>query len=323
MINIDIRNMLNTSIPYLAYVLVLLALWIMFSESIISVLNRNINTKRFREYLRNEQKKNEHMFIAHIRSALLVVFQTNKTSDMYFFFGISGLLMFIGLLFFSKHGSMANAVIFSLLMGFIPYGYLHLKLSVIRIESSYEGEGVITELSNQYKINYFNMIEAIDKTIPMLKKCPYVQKQLSILALAIKEYRTEEELQYALNQFTYGINTSWSILLTNNIYFSINDKMNVSVALEDMISELRHSKKVLEASKRLNNEGFSIIKYLVPSFYVGSIFVAMKYFGFTISKFFDYQLNNPLGFKLFLATVISFVFNYAVMVLSKRQKFDF
>jgi hypothetical protein len=167
------------------------------------------------------------------------------------------------------------------------------------------------------------MIEAIDRTIERIDHCPNISKTLCRLSMRIKEYRSEKELHKLMKEFTYAIDTQWSVLLSNNLLISIHDGVQVTASLEDILVNLRDSKKVLESGKRHNNEGFMIAMFLVPIMYVLFIYIAVRYFGFTLTKYFNYQLRHPIGFKFFIAIIISFVANYFIMVITKRQKFDF
>ncbi len=110
---------------------------------------------------------------------------------------------------------------FCILVG--PYALLRLKLYTIRIESSYEGEFLLTELINQYKINNFNMVEAIDASIAHLANAPQSRRLIFHMSLRLKSYSDRQDLERILYDFTYGINTQWSRLLMNNILLSIDE----------------------------------------------------------------------------------------------------
>jgi diguanylate cyclase (GGDEF)-like protein len=129
--------------------------------------------------------------------------------------------------------------------GALPYFYLRIKLRAIRIEGSYEAEGLITELINQYKINYYNMVEAIDRTIPYLNNYPHSKKALFRLALTVKDYSTDEELENSIQEFVYSINTEWSTMLSMNINLAIKNGSNVTESIEDILKDLKTLKSVI------------------------------------------------------------------------------
>lgn len=317
---INFYRIISVFVSIFSYILLLTGLWFIFSNKILWLFKSKYYYGRFRK--KHIQKK-ENKLVKHINMLLSIIFNTNNPLFTQIFFIITIGLFVFNFLILSKHSSVLFTLIFSIIISLLPYGYLQLRLRTIRVESSYEGERLITELINQYKINYFNMFEAIDKAIYYLKDSPHSQKLLFRLSLALKEYRTEEELQDILKEFTYAVDTEWIKMLSNNIYLAVEDGVNVVVSLEDILHELKNLKIDMEYNKRLNSEGFAIIKYLVPIFYFLSIYIAVKYFNFTLFKFIDYQINTNIGFKFFIVILILMLINYSIMIIFRKQKFDF
>lgn len=260
----------------------------------------------------------------HIEMILSVTFNIKSTYSTTTFFIISATIFFLTYLLLEKSGGQFILNIFiSSSAGLIPYILLHIKLRHIRVNSSYEAEGLLTELINQYKINYFNMIEAIDRTIPNLKKQPHSRKALTRLSLSIKQYQTKEELDEIIQEFNFSMNTSWAMLLSNNIFLSQEYGDNIQESLEDILSDLIDLKGIHEKNKQYNHETFTMIKYLAPGTYLFSIYTMFAFFGFTIDKFIKYQFQNPIGFKYFLLTIIFIIINYFIYFFMKKPKNDF
>lgn len=318
--NINIYHLLNDFISYSLYAFILLGLWLLFGKHIIKIIENRDSKKRFRVDRIKEKKKND--LVKHIESIIYIVFNKSDSFYVYIFFIVTIAFFLLTFLVTYKQIVISSSIIYSIIAAFIPYIYLQIKLRNIRVTSSFEAEGLITELINQYKINYFNMIEAIDKSIKFLNDYPYTKKALIRLSFGIKQSKNEDEIQEILKAFVYSIDTEWAIMLSNNIYLSITDGYNVVEALEDMIQELKDSKKALEDSKRNNNEGFTIVKVLVPIMYIGTIYIALEYFGFTIIKFFNYQFRNPMGLKFFLVMATLYIICITSIAFHKRQKFD-
>jgi hypothetical protein len=323
--HIDVEKLFHvtdSTIRFVAYALFFLGVWFVCSPYVISLFRRTINNSRFRTTLRHQQE-NKSELEEHIKMLINIVFNSRSDFSYYTFYTISGTLFFVALLVLSRKTSFAYTVFYSIAAAFLPYGYLRLKLTAIRIEGSYQAEQLIVELLNQYKISYLNMIEAIDRTIPFLEEYPYVQRMLFRLSLRVKEYRTKEELQNIIKEFTYASETEWATLLAHNLYLSIEDGTDVTEALEDIVEELRETKQMLEETKRMNNETFFMIQFLSPGLYVLSIWGAVKYFDFTFKKFLDYQLNTPAGLKTGILILVLTVINFVALTIMKKQKFDF
>lgn len=319
---INVFKYLDSIVVVGAYFLLLLGTWILFSDNIIWLFKRNRH--KFKVKLNNDHKEGLIAdFRKHIRLVLYIVYNSRSLSMYYTFIIISVMLFFLSFLTLSRHSSHLFSLLFSTCAACLPYLRLRLKLRNIRVEGSYEAEGLISELINQYKINYLNMIEAIDKSIDFLDDYPYTKKMLFRLSARIKEYRTDEELQDILQEFTYSLDTQWGIMLSNNLYLAISDGTVVTAALEDILIDLRDTKSDAEIAKRLNNEGFTMVKYLSPLLYLASVYAAINYFGFTITKFKEYQLNTQIGFKFFTYIVAITIINFSIILYLRKQKFDF
>lgn len=159
---------------------------------------------------------------------------------------------------------MLTSIITCTAAGGTPYLLLYMKLRAINVNSSYEADILVTELISQYKMNYLNMVEAIDQTIIRLKRDLYTRKALFRLSLDVKECRNREELEVIVKEFAFSIGTEWAILLSNNIYQAIAYRDDVREGLEDILNELIALKAVNETNKQNNSETFLIIKYVAP-----------------------------------------------------------
>jgi len=192
----------------------------------------------------------------------------------------------------------------------------------MRVESSFDADKVISEISNQYKICNFNMREAIRRAEKFLTSAPYSRKQIYSLALALDTYKTDEELMNYLNYFVYSINTQWAKMLANNIYFAVAKDFDVTEGLSDILKDIKYAYEAAEKANRENTESFIIIYYFVPVLLIGSPYVAYKLMGFSFSKYIYYQFNTPIGITLFVIIVLLLIFNYFIMYFLKRKKFD-
>src|SRR5690606_2895513 len=143
------------------------------------------------------------------------------------------------------------------------YLYLRIKLYSIRISGSHEGSIVVRELVNQYRINYNNIIEAIER-VAKIKTAPVSQKAFYLLSIKIKECKTKEEIIHELETLTFIINTQWMKMLANNIYMAIEFGTNITSGLEDILFELKENKNIEEKKNQLNIESLSILNVLSP-----------------------------------------------------------
>lgn len=302
------------------YFFILIGLWMVFSGPITYLFKKEY-CSRFR-IKRKSWVVSQGWFKYLDRLIGITCGQGAKYISVYGFIILTLSLATIFFILLVKHTSMIYAFIISVLFGTLPYLYLRIKLSSIRIEGSYEADAVVSELLNQYKMNYSNMIEAID-TMVYLEEAPICRKAFYRLSLRLKAYRTSEELLTALEEVVFTVDTYWMKMLTNNIYMGIERDINVITGLEDILYELREAKSVAEKSKQINIEGFSILKFLSPVMYGSTVFIAIKYFGFSLSKFIKYQFYTTIGLKFFVLILLLIAINMIIMLVFQKRKFDF
>ncbi len=311
-------NLLNTIISSLLYLGLLGGVWLIFGSDIT-----NIFTKRTKVKLKFSSENKKSRLQKHIEMLLnITVGKSSKFSVQSFYF-LTIALLTLSLFMLQRQSSLLFSILFSVGVALLPYVFLLVRLRIFRVKGSYEGELVVGEVLNQYKINYLNLSEALDRCIPYLALAPYSQKILVRLALQLKTVKSESELLDILDEFVFAIDTEWMKLLSNNFYLSLQDGLDISVSLADILSELQQARSQYEKSKRLNTESFSILKYLTPVMYGGSVWMAVTMADFTVAKFFDYQFNTATGFKMFFVLVSVFVVNLVIMVAFTKRKFDF
>lgn len=303
----------------LFYMSLLLGIWLIFSDAIISYILKSHSQERYR----NIKIGRKTRLYCHIELLLNTVTGRTTSGHVYLFFVVTGAILIIFLIILSGQSSLSFTFATSITFALFPYMILQLKLRNLRVEGSFEGEMLVSELLNQYKINYFNMVEAIDKSIGFLNHAPISQKLLFRLSMQLKTYKTEEELSEILTGFTYGIDTEWIKLLSNNIHLAIEDGINVTAGIEDILKECRQIKSMIEQNKRVNSEGFAIITLLSPAMYIATVWIAIKYFNFTIEKFIKYQFFTEIGFRFFAIILMLMFINYGAMTMIKKHKFDY
>ncbi len=300
----------------ICYIIIILGIWMTFSASIISLLRK----KCFSRFRTEKKKIGGGKLFGHL-SLLMALTLQEKNFSVYGFLVLSLSIFFAVFILLVNQTPVMSALLFSAFFGLFPYLFLYIRLNTIRTEGSFEADLIVGELLNQYKINYFNMIEAVDRMVT-LREAPVCRKAFYRLSLLLKEYRKEEELTDALKEMVFTVNTDWMRVLTNNIYLAIECHVNVSMGLEDILLELREAKTAAEKAKQINLEGFSILKYFSPAMYLLTVFIAIKYFGFSFKKFISYQFHTEAGIKLFLLILLLMLVNICCMFLFQKQKFD-
>ena len=317
-------NIFDMFVRFLCYGGFIFGVWLLFSPFFMPAFKNAINLSRFRrDIVSNSFDKKNNIIIEHL-SMLLNVSLKNKSKNFVYTFMAISIVLFITtfLVLFNSSNSNIMTLFLSALVGLSPYIILRVRLNFLRTKGSYEADELVSELINQYKINNLNAIEAIHNTAIKSKNIPYSQKALFKLSFSVREYRNDSELDYAIKEFIYAFDTEWAVLLGMNLKIAIMDGTDIKASLDDILKEFQNVRKVVEKSKRYNHEAFSMIKYVIPGMYIFSIFFAMKVFGFSLKKFFTYQLFTDLGLKLAIATYLSFLINVIVLYLNSTPKYD-
>ncbi len=204
----------------------------------------------------------------------------------------------------------------------VPYGVLTARLYSRRVTRSREGDILVQELLNNYKINGFNIREAIEITAAELDKAPGAKRLLLQLAKGLQKAVTKNEVEYHLAAFRYGIDTAWGNALSTSIFFAYLYGIRVDHALEDLLSSMIRSRQVVEHGKRENNEARLILKYLAPVSFLLTVAGACRYFGFTPAKFISYQFGTALGMQWFLIMIMMYGASLLLNVFLSREKMD-
>ena len=221
-----------------------------------------------------------------------------------------------------RHGFGFKAIVFGLIFAMMPYGTIRTRLISVRLKSSHEGELLIAEILNQYKINFRNMIEAVDQSISCLGRAPFSKTMLFRMARRLKTYRTLEELRTILDDFVYGIDTDWSKMLANNIYAAMISQVDVTAGLEDLLAECKDITQLLESDKRNNLEAGLIVKLLGPVMYFGLMWAAYEYMGYSVSEIISYQLFSKEGLGMLIAIALAGFISFVFITILENRKYD-
>lgn len=216
------------------------------------------------------------------------------------------------------------AIALGIAAGFIPFLRLRSGLEKNRNEASREGEILITELLNNYKIHDENMKEAIlitANTLPV-NEAKHSREMLGQLAYMLISAEDHEKEREAIQRFSFGINTTWAVTLAVNMEFAVIDNRRVTGALEDLIQAIIKARKILEETKRQGNEGMKMLKIMVPLIYFLTITAAIFFFDMTPAQFYHNQFQTDAGALLFLLIVISYLITLIVSGYMGRGKMD-
>lgn len=280
--------------------------------------------KQIRNTIRGQYVVNKSKFYRHIERLILVTAKKNNIRNKTEIFLLSslGIFVFFFLMLHLQGNNLITSVMLSTLLAAFPYAILRVKLHSMQLKGSYEGEEFLIELINQYKMNYFNIQETIDRTIDYLGKCPNSKRSLFKLSMQLKSCVVEQDYREALDVFVYSIGTEWAKMLSNNLLLAFTSGANVLLGLNDIMRECATVRENIERGKQENTEAFYMTRFLAPILYLGMFLFAVKYRDFTIPRFLESQFFTANGLKFFIGICITGFLNYFLAMLIRRPKFD-
>lgn len=319
MVEINKSDLILIMVTSLLYALFLSGLGFLYKDYI-----RNYYIKiKMKNRLRTRRKalKNETIIEQHLRRLLSVTMK--KSIEPKRFIKINFLLFLLIVLVGIQNVTITSAIWMAGLISSMPYLLLRVRLETLRRKGSYEGEKLISEFLNQYRICGYNIYKTIEQVIFISEDIKISSKLLFKLLLELRNTGNKEVIKLATDNFAYGVNTNWSKMLSNNIRIAAESGTNVSFALEDILIQLREARVMFEERKRLNSEAVRMVVFLIPFMYIGSVVMSIKYLGISPVRFIENQIYTEQGFLVLLLSVFLFLVNLALIEIVNNQRFDY
>lgn len=257
----------------------------------------------------------------HIRTVLQITLGMGTDRSIRAFGIISSFLAVLVFALLAGKVTPSLAVTAALGAGLMPYGILRLRLQKLRISSSREGEILITELLENYKIEYCNMRQAIETTAATIEDAPNSKRLLLNLARGLNTAE-KSRISSLLREFRLSINTSWGNILISNMGFALTAGVEVTEALTDLADTVKRARKVNEFARRENNEAGMILKYLAPAAYLLTAVGGIKFFGLSADKFLLYQFRTEAGLTWFTISLIIYAAGVLLNACLSSAKLD-
>ena len=290
-----------------------------FGKRISSLKKGFINDE---EWQTGRKERFQERVPEHVRRLLQLAFSMGTKKSVRTFFILS--LFLGGSVFFLFLGktSILTASAAAFLGTLIPYLGLRVLVQGRQVTGSHEGEILVTEILNNYKIHYCNMTRAIEATAMTLEGAPYSRRLLFNLSRGLNKVSGTAELKVLLEEFRFGMGTSWAGILSTNIYLACSSGIRVTRSLSDLARSMEQARQIEEFSQRENNEARAILYYLVP---FGSLFMTaagIHFFGLTAEDWFYYQFQTTGGITWFVLWLLVYLSAVGVHLLLSNRKFD-
>lgn len=311
----EIKEILIETIFYLIFLIGLILVYQRDLTNYLAKIKTNHRLKERRRQLKEHSRIEQHFNC--------IAKATLNIKGSYLIASMSSIYLVVMLVSNRNLLSIISSNVLAISIGATPYLILRIKFEGIRRKSSFEGEMLISNFLNQYRIVNFNVCEALEKLLEESKNTkasnPFILKML----LELRNTGNAREIKNAVNRFANVINTNWSRMFAYNIQLAVEKGINVSLAIEDILMQLRDARTIFEERKRLNSETIRIVVYMIPFLYVFTIVISLRYIGISLKVFLENQLFTKEGFLFFTVSGVMFLMNIALMEIVSRQKFDY
>lgn len=258
----------------------------------------------------------------HIRKLLQAAMSMGTGKSVRFFYSMSAGIGAVVFLLAVRRLAFSGAAAAGIMGCILPYLGLRCMIQGRQVAGSHEGEILVTEILNNYKINYCNMVRAIEVTAMTMEEAPYSRRLLFNLSRGLNRISGSSELKLLLEEFRFAMGTSWADILADNIYLACQSGIRVTESLSDLAKSMEHARKIEEFSRRENNEASAIIRYLLP---LGSIIMTaggIYFFGLTPGQWFQYQFQTETGLIWFILWLLTWMTAAGVHIILTNRKFD-
>lgn len=259
---------------------------------------------------------------AHIGRLLQATFSMGTRRSIMLFFILSGTLCICAINLTLWKTSFAATILAGVMAGLSPYLMLQCCLRTRRITGSHEGEILVTELLNNYKINFCNMQQAIEVTAMTIKEAPNSRRLLLNLSKGLHRVSTGTDVEALLRQFRFAIDTAWADILATNIYLACVSGLQVTDALSELARAMIRARQIEEYSRRENSEARLILCYLLPACGLLTVVGGIQAFGLTFSEYLHDQFQTGAGLTWFILWVAVYGVAIIAYLLLSRNKFD-
>jgi len=292
---------------------------LLYSEEIMALGRKLVVRNRLKTARR--RYRSENPLSKHLNQVLQVASGSNVKSGHFIwlcvilFMGVSA----VGLRSMSVFSALATGIVTAML----PYFILRVKLEIIRRRSSFEGETFIGNFLSAYRMSNYNIFEAMEKSGKEKQKTKNCSELMVKILLEVRNTANQTEIGRASDKFAYMINTNWSRMFAYNVKLAVASGINITLALEDILIQLREAKAAAEERKRINSEAARMVKFFIPALYFLSVFMSIRHVGIPVERFIYNQVFTSQGFMLLAASVFLFIMNLALIEFVNNQQFDY
>ncbi len=204
----------------------------------------------------------------------------------------------------------------------MPFGILWICCETERSKIANEGIRLISMLLSAYRVNDYNILEAMEYLIKQKSDLPHTAPVISVMLIKLRQSDNRETVSEALDNFAGALGSNWAKMLALNIEQAYMKGTNIAIALEEIMNQLRDASALMQESLRMNNESVRMTVFMIPLSMLITAVLAMTQMGLTPDELIRNQFSDGISCMLFLAIVVLFAVNISAVELLKNKRID-
>lgn len=307
------------------YILVFIGIYLIISDTLIEIF-RSVSRRIYRKRKKNKLYDYIRKIYISIENEYDEKAIENKVYTFIFIMSILFLVFFVITFKFNIEDktivrALLYALVPSVIIAVIPFIALRVKLYRRQVKSSYEATIIISEILNQYNIYNKNIIAALDVVAETLDKNIICRGYIIRLAMKLKQYKTDEELEIILDEFIFSVNTEWIKLLTDSIYFSIVDGADITLSLNSILKQIKTADAHQAYAKGQNNEGFVMGKIFAPLAFAIMLYITLNTLDVKLMDYLKAQTTGN-GLIWLISIMLLYVSSLVLEHFYNNKKYD-
>lgn len=318
-LDVQLQDVLLILVSLFLYGLFVVGWAVLYLDSLRNFYVKAVMKKRLKA--RSKELRKESRLEEHLRRVLSATIKNPMEPRQ--FIQVHAMLFISITIIGMRNVSLLSTLLMAGMVTAMPYLLLKAKLESIRRKGSFEGERLISEFLNQYRICHCNIYRTMEQVLHVSEGTKVSGGLLFKLLLELRNTGNSVVIREAADRFAYGVNTNWSRMLANNIRIAAENGTNVTLSLEDILIQLREARALAEERKRLNSEAARMVVFLIPILYILTVLTSIYYLDLSPMKFLQNQVYTPQGFILILAAIFLFLLNLVLIEFVSNQRFDY
>lgn len=311
------REYVGISFEVLIFLVLLSGIALIFGESFAIIYQEIQMRKRLAARARKMDEIGK--IRKHLNYISSVSFNMKKDALLF----IMLVTLFSGFVVAKMSFDVKTAAMFAVFLCSIPYSIVRINFENLRKKTSFEGEALIANFLNAYRISNFNVYEGLEGIVSDGKNELRSKALILKMILELRQSGSPAKIREIINNFGNTVGTNWSRMFSYNIQIAAEKGIDVSMAIEDILVQLRDARQLYEERRRLNSEAMRIVVYLIPLLYFFTILASVIFIGLEPANVFKNQFLTKQGFMLFNFSAAMFVGNMLIMECVSKKKFDY